>query len=88
MVSGMGVRVPLLDGSCPFPDPARHLWRVFNSLQNTRQMNYSAQQPITYAEILAYGTLMRDNLEPWEVSLIKTLDAVYLEHGGSKCRWT
>lgn len=73
----MGVKVPELELS-PFPPPALHLWRVFNQLQLTRQVAFQGGQPITYTEILAYATLMGDHLEPWEVHLIKTLDAIYL----------
>lgn len=79
-VSGMGIYVPELDMPI-FPEPARHLWRAFVSLQQTRGANYGIPHPITYVEILAYATLMGDHLEPWEVALVKTLDLIFLENG-------
>lgn len=76
----MGIDVPALRIP-PFPDPARHLWRAFLALQQTRGANYGVPSPITYVEILAYDTLMGDHLEPWEVSLVKVLDVIFMENG-------
>ena len=81
ILSRAGIRVPELELP-PFPQPALHLWRVFNHLQLSRQVAFRGGQPITYTEILAYATLMGDPLESWEVSLIKTLDLIYLNAEG------
>lgn len=76
----MGVHVPALEMPY-FPPPANHLWRAFQFLQQTRGSGYGSPLPITYAEILAYATLMEDHLEPWEVSMVKTLDLIFMENG-------
>ena len=83
IVKNMGIPVPELDGD-EFPAPAGRLWRVFLELTASRQSGYGSPQPITYAEILAYDTLMGGTLAPWEVSLIKSLDILYFEIGVKK----
>jgi hypothetical protein len=78
--SGAGIRIPELEVP-DFPAPAEHLWRVFQRLQQSRQVTSGALLPLTYQEILAYTTLMDDPLAPWEVMLLKLLDMIYLKLG-------
>lgn len=53
------------------------LWQAYTDLLGTRQIDM-AVGPITYAEIAAYNDLMLADFGPWDVSVIRRLDAARL----------
>jgi hypothetical protein len=59
------------------PDLYAHLWRDFWELHQTRQVGMSANA-ITYAEIEAYSRLLHRELSTSDVTIIKRLDALFL----------
>lgn len=55
------------------------IWNTFWALSNTRQVSATGSlQPITYAEIAAYASLMQITFEPYEVDMFKRMDLAYL----------
>lgn len=53
------------------------IWQAYTALLGTRQIGM-AVGPITYAEIAAYNDLMHAGFGPWDVSVIRRLDAARL----------
>lgn len=45
---------------------------------NARRLGEMTSQPITYAELHAYLTLMDDQLQPWEVEIVIAIDNEFL----------
>ena len=60
------------------------LWRWFADLNKSRTYHMAGPNPISYAEILAYATLMRWPIEPRHVIILLAMDAVILEHSRAK----
>ena len=60
------------------PDNLMHCWHWFLELNNTRSSGFG-MSPITYLEIQAYFDLIRMQVEPWEVEMIKLFDAVAMK---------
>jgi hypothetical protein len=55
------------------PPAVAHIWQWFCELSQTRQIGMSAG-PITFAEIEAYARLMKIEMHPWAVALIRRID--------------
>lgn len=62
----------------PLPDELAYLWGWFGQLESARSSNGYGPNPLTYAEIKAWAALTGARPAPWEVGLLKRLDAVYL----------
>jgi hypothetical protein len=56
-----------------------HLWRWFLDLSQARQSGMNGPGPITYAEIAAYATMMKEIITPWEVAAIRRVDDAVLD---------
>ena len=61
-----------------FPLLLEHIWSAFISLSGGRSMGFSGPNPLSYEQIKAWKELTCNILTPWEVELVKRLDAVYI----------
>ena len=61
-----------------FPDELEHVWRAFTRLSGARQPGFSGPSPITYEGIQAFMDVTGEPLDPWEVDVIKVLDAEFI----------
>lgn len=55
------------------------LWKWFIDLHKVRRMGYAAPEPISYAEVISYGEVMRWPIEPRHIGILLTMDRAYLE---------
>ena len=55
-----------------------HVWYAFITLSNTRSAGFSGPNPITYEQIKAWKELTETPISPWEVTVIKRVDTVYM----------
>lgn len=55
------------------------VWLYFIELHNSRSYNASGVNPISYADILAYFTLLGIEPQEWEIQVIKRLDFIALK---------
>ncbi|SFZ82436.1 hypothetical protein SAMN02983003_1076 [Devosia enhydra] len=60
------------------PEPLRPLWGWFAELSAARSWHANGPNPITFAEIEAYGRLMGWPFRPQDVAAIRKLDEVWL----------
>jgi hypothetical protein len=60
------------------PPAGYRLWRIFNDLHQSRAVGF-APCAITHAEIDAWSRLHREPVRPFEVEIIRALDATYME---------
>ena len=63
----------------PFPKGLEYLWRWFCELEGSRPFADGAMLPIPASEILAWATLARVRPRPWELSILRALDATALK---------
>jgi hypothetical protein len=61
-----------------FPELLEYVWAAFLLLNQTRGQGYNGPLPITYQEMSAWIELTNTKLLPWEIEVIKRLDAIYL----------
>jgi hypothetical protein len=62
-----------------FPELLEYVWAAFLLLNQTRGQGYNGPLPITYQEMSAWIELTNTKLLPWEIEVIKRLDAIYLK---------
>jgi hypothetical protein len=62
-----------------------HLWAVFLDLHSTREVGFAAG-PISFREIESYARLTGVTLTPWEVGVIRAVDAAVLETASNRSR--
>lgn len=62
----------------PMPEEISFLWRVFQDLNWGRPRLMGAQLPIPHMEILAWCALHGERLRPWEIQVLRALDAAWL----------
>lgn len=67
------------------PLDTAHIWTWFLELHAARSSGMSTN-PISFTEIDAYCRLMHVAMSPWELGLIRQLDAIALEPAGGKAR--
>lgn len=65
-----------------FPDLMQHLWEAFLELHSCRTMGFSAPNPISLSDIKNWSEISGVNLTPWEVSVIKSVDEIWLSQQG------
>jgi len=53
---------------------------VFWEMSRCRPQGYAGGLPISHGEIMAWQSLYGIRLSPWELDVIKALDAAYLEY--------
>jgi hypothetical protein len=61
-----------------------YLWEWFLQLNAARQNNGMAISPLSYSEILAWVTLMQVKISPFEITVIKALDNLFINHINSQ----
>jgi hypothetical protein len=62
------------------PIAGRRVWSIFLELNATRSCGMGPN-PISGVEIEAYSRLRREPVRPFEVTMLRALDAAYLEAG-------
>ena len=67
-----------------FPDVASHLWATFIELHDGRTYGMSGPNPISYDIIKAWCDLTGVDLSPWEVTIIKSLDNLWIKITGEE----
>lgn len=65
-------------------DIVMYLWEWFLQLNAARQNNGMAISPLSYSEILAWVTLMQVKISPFEITVIKALDSLFINHINSQ----
>ena len=60
------------------PEAGLPLWNAFQRLNATRSYHMAGPNPISLAEIEAFTRLMRQPLEPWQVTILLDMDAAWL----------
>ena len=70
--------------SAPFPDIASHVWATFIELHDGRTYGMSGPNPISYDIIKAWCDLTGVDLFPWEVTIIKSLDNLWIKITGEE----
>lgn len=60
------------------PWAGRRVWSIFLELNATRTVGF-APNPISYAEIESYARLRREPIRPFEIDIIRALDATFLK---------
>lgn len=71
---------PELLKAAPFPETLEYLWRDFIELNNARTSNGYTLNPISFIEIDAWNRLMNKRVTAQEISILKQLDAVFMNH--------
>lgn len=56
------------------------LWRWFTELSLARSYHANGPNPLAFADIEAYGRLMRIPMEPRHVAILKAMDAAWLQY--------
>jgi len=74
----IGRRPEALEPPTEFPQLMSHVWSAFCVLSNSRTQGFSGPNPITYEQIKSWKELTETPIAPWEVGVIKSLDAVYM----------
>ncbi|MDE2096247.1 MAG: hypothetical protein KGL39_03310 [Patescibacteria group bacterium] len=65
-----------LTNPTPLPDEAAYLWDWYMELSHTGRIYHEGiALPLTSSEVLAWSTLRGLSLTPWEVRVIRLLDA-------------
>lgn len=58
--------------------PIGYIWDFFIELHSKRGASFGGPLGIPYSEILAWKTLMKRRIDPWEVEIIQAIDATFL----------
>ena len=61
------------------PEAAAYLWVVFLELHDGRTYGMSGPNPISYGIINDWCQLMCVDLRPWEVTIVKSLDNIWMK---------
>nr|WP_029311615.1 hypothetical protein [Acidiphilium angustum] len=56
----------------------RYLWEWFAEISACRPVSQAGMLPVPATEIRAWEDLRRIRLEPWEVDVLRGLDALFL----------
>lgn len=75
-----------VDRPPPLPWVAQGAWVAFVDLSSARQIGFGMPQPVAYSEILAYQEATSIRLLPWEVDLIRRVDAEYMAASAEQAR--
>lgn len=62
-----------------FPLNLGYIWTWFCALSEARGSGGFGASPITYPQIEAWARLMRTEVTPWEVGILRRLDRVFIE---------
>lgn len=70
-----------LEGSStPPPEGSVVLWNGFNELSQARSLGSAGPNPISYADIASWASLMRVPLAPHHVEALIDMDRVWMQH--------
>lgn len=72
-------QTPLALQGPQFPELMEYVWSAFISLHSARGQGFNGPLPISYQEIDAWQRMTKNTLLPWEIEVVKRLDAVYLK---------
>jgi hypothetical protein len=70
-----GKRHPEERASISFPDGLEYLWRWYQELEGSRPFANGAMLPIPASEYMAWQQIAGVRLRPWEVNVLRALDA-------------
>ena len=70
--------------SVPVPPGGSLVWGWFMDLNATRTWHQNGPNPITYADIEAYGRLHRWGMSAHHVAILRAMDAAYVDDFYSK----
>ena len=76
----VGQPIKELEDLIDLPPRFYQCWDWFWALSNTRTEAFDGSNPITYAEIFYFFSLLRFEPQEWEIALIKRFDVAYLNH--------
>lgn len=76
-MQAIGAKV--LNDAPPLPFGTEHLWEWFKDLNSGRTGSDFGANPLTFSEISAWSLLTGNKPTPWEVSMLKAMDACYLK---------
>lgn len=62
----------------PLPFPLRHIWQWFFELSDARSSGGMGPASISYQDIAAWSRLTGHRPSPWEVSVIRDLDRLWM----------
>lgn len=65
-------------------DARQFFYNVWLPVSSGRGVGMAGPLPLSHSEILAYCTLTRRMLEPWELALIRRLDLAFLVFQANK----
>lgn len=68
----------------PFPEAVRYLWDIFWRLRARVSGGGFGAPRISWPDILAYLTLFRVRLAPWEIEIIEALDNALIRSSQEK----
>jgi hypothetical protein len=60
------------------PASMYQVWSHFLALDSTRQSNGYSANPLSFTEIASYFSLIKEDVEVWEVQLLRRLDQTLL----------
>ena len=66
--------------SVPFPETLEFIWRDFLELNDARTSNGYTLNAISFTELDAWNRLMNKQVTAQEISIMKQLDAVFMNH--------
>jgi len=67
-----------LENPYEFPKLLSHVWSFFLQLSQARTQGFSGPNPISYPDIQSWKELTGNTINPYEVGILKRLDAIYL----------
>lgn len=62
----------------PFPQGCAYVWTWFCEISTARPWSPHGPQALSFAELAAWAQLTGRRLEPWEVELLRAVDAAWL----------
>lgn len=62
------------------PSGGELLWRWFLDLNRTRTYHMSGPNPISHADILSYGQVMRWPIEPRHIAILRAMDETWMQY--------
>lgn len=74
------MRRALAGGKPVVPEAGAMIWNLFMEISGSRTYNVAGPNPISYSEIVLFGSINRFPLKARHVALIRALDDAWLEH--------
>lgn len=66
------------------PWSGKRLWSIFLDLNAARGSNGWGPNPISFREIEAWAWLNREPVRPWELQILRAMDAAYLDNASQR----